>query len=224
MLCVIIFETFLKGLIMDNELIKLDETILSAKNEDILELEWPEEIEPYEKVFISFYVSDAHWDGYKAWMMSKLPECKNKSATVQKANRLLAKPYIQQAIKMYVNSIMEINKTRAAIEILEFQRNRALYDPADIIDANGRLKYDSLDELPLEARMAIDGIETKYFGKDADRKVTTVKLANRDRAITDLKKTLRLDEESAEEKADRTIKPVIHIEVKGTPQVSVLPE
>lgn len=193
-------------------------------NKNIVDIEWPEEIQPFEKLFVSFYISDAHWDAYKAYLMAKLPDAGSMSKTRIKANTLLNKPRVQEAINVYVDTVINANKHRAKVNIIELQRSRAFYDPASLLKGDGSLKYQSLEDIPVEDRMVIDGIETRWYGKDATTKATVVKLANRDKAIEGLAKLLRLNDETEEEKHDKQVRPIVNIRINGTPQISELPE
>jgi hypothetical protein len=193
--------------------------------EHIVDIDWPEDMLPQEKLFVSFYISDAHWDSEKAYLMAGMEPKKTSSATRIKAHQLLNTKKIQDAVNTYVNSVVEINKGRAKVGIIELQKNRAFYDPADILNADGSLKYKTLDEVPEKVRSVIDSIETRWFGKDANVKTTNVKLANRDKALEQLAKILRLDEDADEEEASsREARPVINIQINGDAQISTLPE
>ena len=211
---------------MSTDIQTVTETGLTQEfiQENTMDMEWDSELTPQEKLFISFYVSDAHWDEVKAYNMAKLPEAKTRAATKARALRILKKEKVQIAIDNFVNSVVDINKQRARITIMDLQTKRAFFDPAELINADGSLKYQTLEEIPAELRAIIDGIETKWYGKNADVKTTTVKLADRNRAIADLKKMFRLDEETQEEKANNAVIPVVNISVQGNPKVSLLPE
>jgi hypothetical protein len=211
----------------EQSLIEQPAQILTAEfiKENTVDLEWNDEISPQEKLFVSFYIADAHWDATKAYLMAGFEDAGTLNKTKVRANRLLRKDRIQKAINNYVNTVVEVNKGRAKVNIIELQRNRAFYDPAEFLNADGSLKYKNLSEIPEDIRSVIDGIETRYFGKDANVKTTTVKLADRDKALQQLVKILRINEEAEEEEAsNREARPVINVQINGDAQISTLPE
>lgn len=212
----------------ENELVEqTTKNILTQEfiKENMADLDWPEELLSQEKLFVSFYIADAHWDPLKAYLMAKYEPSTTQSMTRVRANNLLKQEKIQTAINNYVNTVVEVNKGRAKVNIIELQRSRAFYDPSKLLNADGSLKYKTLDEVPKALRPVIDSIETRWFGKDANVKTTNVKLANRDKALEQLVKILRINEEAdADEKEGREARPVINVQINGNPQVSVLPE
>lgn len=211
----------------EKELIETTRDLLTEEfiQENTADLDWPDELLPQEKLFVSFYIADAHWDPMKAYIMAKYEPGSTQSLTRVRANNLLKQEKIQKAINNYVDTVVEINKGRAKVNIIELQRSRAFYDPSKLLNADGSLKYKTLDEVPAELRPVIDNIETRWFGKDANVKTTNVKLANRDKALEQLTKILRINEEAdADEKDNREARPVINVQINGTPQVSVLPD
>jgi len=197
--------------------------IPKSKTTDIADIEWPEEITNQEKLFVSYYISDAHWDPLKAFLFAGYNPGSSIQSSRVRAHNLLNKDHIQKAIDIYTDTVIRINKNRAKVNIIELQRSRAFYDPAMLINADGSLKYRSLEEVPPEVRAAIDGIETKWYGKNADVQAVSVKLADRDRAMAHLTKLLNLNEEK-ETDASKDTTPVINISINGTPQISELPE
>lgn len=90
--------------------------------------------------------------------------------------------YIQQAIRSISENYMsdlKLNVPQSMIEQLQIQ---ATYDPAMFINSDGSPKFQSWDEIPFEYRCCVENIESRYYGKDADRKVTIIKLVDRDKA------------------------------------------
>jgi hypothetical protein len=214
----------------------MDETIKSGNGWEypeakykkaLLDVDWPEGIKPEEKLFVSFYLSDAQWDVKKAYIMSFLEVDPDKGlANVQsKALKFYNRPIVQEAIDAYVDAVANMNRARARYNIMELYNKRAFYDVTKLLNADGSLKYESLDEVPPEERAAIDGIETRFYGKDADRHATTIKLANRDKSVEMLSKILGMDKKSEDESSDsKNITPIINLSINGSPQITELPD
>lgn len=78
---------------------------------------------------------------------------------------------------------------------------QSTYDPAMFIDQSGKPVFNSWDDIPQKYRCCVTSIETKYYGKNADRKVTIIKLVDRDKAREQLFKfidTVKLNNERLE--------------------------
>ena len=58
----------------------------------------------------------------------------------------------------------------------------------DYHDGVGAPAFSSWDEVPKDKRVCVKRLETKFYGKDADRKVVTMELVDRDRARGELQK------------------------------------
>ena len=95
-------------------------------------------------------------------------------------------PYIQQAIhairEHHINNV-KVDLPQTFIEQLTIQ---STYDPSMFIDVDGEAKFQDWEEIPFEYRCCVEGIEKKYYGKDADRKVVILKLVDRSKARREL--------------------------------------
>jgi hypothetical protein len=92
------------------------------------------------------------------------------------------KPIIKQAIHLIrTNNEKEI-KTNLPQILLEQLYAQATYDPGMFIDKNGDPKFKDWDEIPENYRCCVEGIETNWHGKDADRKSVKIKLVDREKA------------------------------------------
>lgn len=129
------------------------------------------------------------------------PGTMRSSATVE-ASRVLARTEVQQAIKFVLEE--SIGKIKADLEdkILNTLWRRAFYDPAQFLTTDGEPKFNHLEDVPEEWRCCIEGIESQYFGKDADQKVIKIKLADRDKAMDRLAKYIDLFRERDAKKID----------------------
>lgn len=94
---------------------------------------------------------------------------------------LQKRPNVMEAIKRFMDSVINPYKARLEYEVLDMYYKRAFFDICTFYDDAGYIK--PLDEIDAEWRCCIDGVEEKYFGKDATRRVCTYTLANRDAAL-----------------------------------------
>jgi len=115
------------------------------------------------------------------------PNCAYGTASVQ-GPKILGKPGVQAAIKAHVESIVEDSRDVLRDQILAVLKVRAFYDLTPYIHRDGRLKVASLQQIPKELRVAIDGIERR----NPVTGVTTIKLANRMEALKELVKYIQL--------------------------------
>lgn len=98
---------------------------------------------------------------------------------------------VVKALKVLVDYFLQDRKLCYAPKILGVLEAQAFYDPAEIIDDDGGL-CKKLSDLEPHLRWCIKGIETKFFGKDADRSVTTVVLVDRTVALEKLSRYIAL--------------------------------
>jgi hypothetical protein len=94
---------------------------------------------------------------------------------------ILNRPGVAEAIRRFMEKMISPYKDRLNMELLEVYYRRATYDIATFYDDHGRIL--PLNNIPIEWRCCIDGLDTQYYGKDADVKVMTYKLPSRDQAL-----------------------------------------
>lgn len=99
---------------------------------------------------------------------------------------LQKRPHVMEAVKRFIDSVITPYKAKLEYEILHMYYQRAFYDISVFYDDDGRIR--PLDEVDVEWRCCVDGVEERYFGKDANRRVITYQLANRDTALQTLYK------------------------------------
>jgi len=104
------------------------------------------------------------------------------SKVVSISSQIYAKLYIQEAIRRIQEALIRDLKFDLPQSIVEQLHVQATYDPSMFIDVEGRPLIKSLKDIPEKYRCCIEGIETKYYGKNADKKVTSIKLVDRDKA------------------------------------------
>lgn len=113
----------------------------------------------------------------------------SQSTAAQQVRAILRKTTIQAAIKKFLDSVLQPYKDRLETEILQRYYKRATYPIDAFYDDHGHLIPLSL--VPTEWKEVIDGVSTQYYGKDADRRVTTYQLPNRDTALQTLLKMIQ---------------------------------
>jgi hypothetical protein len=81
-----------------------------------------------------------------------------------------------------------LNERKGELEhkILDVLWHQAFFDPAKLIDVDGRPSFKTWDEVPLPLRYCIDDIETKFYGQHADRAWTRLKFVDRKQALKEL--------------------------------------
>lgn len=148
---------------------------------------------------VAAYCSNG-FDAKKAAIQAGFNFTNQKTANEQ-AYQILRRPSLQLAIKKFLDSILQPYKDRLETEILQRYYKRATFPIDAFYNEHGSLK--ALSEVTDEWKEVIDGITTQYFGKDADRKVTTYQLPNRDTALQMLLKlvtgTSQAPQESSQE-------------------------
>lgn len=98
---------------------------------------------------------------------------------------ILAETRCANSLKLLVNMFVAERKISYVPRILAVLEAQAFYDPLDFLDPEGGLRV-PLENMTYLQRVCIEGIETKFFGKDADRSASTVKLVNRSQALDKL--------------------------------------
>jgi hypothetical protein len=141
--------------------------------------------------FVAEYVSNGR-DAAAAYKFTHYVKTQHPASIAAKANSYLAQPKIQAAIRRYVDDYLSTKKNELDEKITKVLMEQAFYDPADFIDTEGAPKFKSWDEVPVDKRCCVESIETKAYGKDADRTFTTLKLANRNAAIKQITEFLAL--------------------------------
>lgn len=91
---------------------------------------------------------------------------------------------VRKAIRAGIQRKMADVLDNLDARLLNTYITRAFYDPMEFIDDDGDPK--PLSKIAPDNRCVIDGIEKKYYGKDADAYTVTYKLANRDTALKTL--------------------------------------
>lgn len=137
----------------------------------------PEEVE-----FVCAMVNEG-CDKYRAY--KKVAGLKEEDALSEgqyKAiNKLLNNEEVRQIIRLGIQKKMSESLDNLDNRLLQTYIQRAFYDPSLFVLDNGDPR--ELSEIPKELRCVVDGVEKKFYGKDADAYTITYKLANRDTAL-----------------------------------------
>lgn len=141
--------------------------------------------------FVAEYISNGR-NADLAYKFTHYVKTNSPASIGAKANAYLSQPKIQAAVRRYIDDYLVAKKNELDEKITKTLMEQAFYDPADFITPEGDPKFHSWDEVPPEKRCCIESIETKAYGKDADRTITTLKLSQRNAAIKQLTEFLAL--------------------------------
>jgi len=99
-----------------------------------------------------------------------------------KAATLFNLPYIQTAISLIRKDYENKIKKSIPQSMLQQLIVQATYDPSMFFTPNGKIAFQSWDDIPVEYRCCVEGIETKAYGQNAATQITTIKLCDREKA------------------------------------------
>lgn len=140
--------------------------------------------------FAACYVTNG-FNGRKAYKDAVSHNAKNSTADA-KAHAWLRNPKVMACIQQFTETWLSDCRMKLEGEIIRTLWAQAFYDPSTFVTPSGEVAFDNWDEVPTDLRRAIEGIETKYFGKDADISTTTIKMADRGRALQQLSQYISL--------------------------------
>lgn len=140
--------------------------------------------------FAAEYITNS-FQGAQAYLDAVCPTATRKRASLQGA-RWLREPAVQTCIRMFTDCWLAEKRDSLEHDIIETLFAQAFYDPAQFITPEGAPAFDDWDTIPVGMRRCIEGIETKYYGKDADVKSTVLKLVNRSTALDRLAQYIAL--------------------------------
>jgi len=152
--------------------------------------------------FIAIYLING-FNGTQAYIDAGFPSKSRPSAGVQ-SHELLKKDKFRPVIRAHMDAFLAEARSTLEHRIVDELMLQAFYDPADFIDSHGNPRFKSMDELSPEQRRCVQSIETKYYGKDADRSATVIKLVDRNRALNELGKYIDLMKEHSPRKVEVT--------------------
>lgn len=141
---------------------------------------------PKERILVYEYFASG-FNGAHAYNRTHARDSGVEEAVVAEARCkfILSQTRCMNSLKLLVNMFVAERKISYVPRILAVLEAQAFYDPMDFLDPEGGLRV-PLEQLTYLQRVCIEGIETKFFGKDADRSASTVKLVNRSQALDKL--------------------------------------
>jgi hypothetical protein len=126
-------------------------------------------------------------------------------------HRLLTKVNVKRAFLLWKTEYIEATKPMLEPALLNQLKKRAFYDVTKFFNDNGKMK--KLSEIDEEWRCCIDGIERKFYGKDADVSVVVLKLADKDKSMDRLEKYINMIEEKGND---------INLNISGETKINLL--
>ncbi|MDR2784560.1 MAG: terminase small subunit [Treponema sp.] len=169
-----------------------------AEREEGFELtEWDAALKGRRRLFVLYYCTDkdCFMNAFQAYKKA-YTKIRNGAAEEpgydtahEVSSRLMQKPEIRGAIRKLLRRAQDEIDEETQYQLLRACKDLALFNPADIIDARGRLRVQDLSELGEKAR-CIAGITTKYNARG--QAMIEIKLADRFKAIESLMKYLEL--------------------------------
>ena len=121
----------------------------------------------------------------------------------------LRRPTVQHLLSSYTSAWLRGRIAYLEKEIMDTTVARAFYDPSMFLKPDGSPAFDRWDDIPEVFRRCIEGIDVKFWGKDATRQSITYTLANRGDALKQLTQILSLIKEgmAGKEKESDTMTP-----------------
>jgi len=165
---------------------------------------------PRQRYFVINYVI-CNGNASKAAVMSG---CTSKYYAVQAA-KWMKQEEVQNAIHDFWEIVFGDKINRIERMLIDAYYRRAFTNRFKYFNTDGTLKAGITEESLGEDHIIIDSIETKYYGKDADRAVVVYNLANRDNAFKQLQSMLGLDVKKIDVKTDNTTQTTGVLEVPG---------
>lgn len=152
-------------------------TLSAAKK--ILPIDFQDlQLNPRELRFVAVYCSN----GFRGKEACKDSGYSGNAETLRSlAWAMLRRPHIAVAIRRFIDLVIQPYKDRLEYEVLARYYKRATYDIADFYFDDGAIK--PLNEIPEDMREIIDGVNIRYYGKEAEKRVVEYSLPNRDTAL-----------------------------------------
>lgn len=146
-------------------------------------------LKPNELRFIGYYLFNGY-NATRAYLSVYNNKNYKKGTASVKGCELLNSSKVMRALKDLFDDWLGEKKLKLEKEIIDVYYRRAFY-PLHIF-YNEYHEVKPFDEIPEKYHCCIDGIERKYFGKDADRTTVVLKLSNREKALEQLAKYISL--------------------------------
>lgn len=168
--------------------------------------------------FAACYLAN-NFDEAQAWAESGSVSQKRKP-DLRRGRRMLRTPEVQTLLDLYVKDFLMLKKQCLEKTLFETLFAQAFYDPKIFFTPDGEPAFSNWNQIPVEYRRCISGMEVKYFGKNADQKSITLKLSDRSKAIDTLREYLSFVKEHTkneeEKEAAKTVTMTEETEAKLT--------
>lgn len=96
---------------------------------------------------------------------------------------MLRRPIVQQLIHDYTTAWLRGKAFELEHKVMETLEALAFYDVSQFLNPDGTPAFSSWDDIPAPLRRCIEGIEIKFYGRDANREVVNISLAKRSEAL-----------------------------------------
>ena len=96
---------------------------------------------------------------------------------------MLRRPIVQQLIHDYTTAWLRGKAFELEHKVMETLEALAFYDVSQFLNPDGTPAFSSWDKIPAPLRRCIEGIEIKFYGRDANREVVNISLAKRSEAL-----------------------------------------
>lgn len=153
-------------------------------------------ISPKYIMFVAEYVTNG-FNATEAYMKSIARKGSKRESCSCKGVEVVKNSNVQKAIRIVIDAWLNEKKTKLDKMIIDSLYREAFYDASMFITGTGAPAFDKLEDIPEEWRRCIVGIETRSYGKDANRSHTIVKLADRSKARIELAKYIELYKEAS---------------------------
>lgn len=97
---------------------------------------------------------------------------------------------VNEGLRKYIDARLGDTKKTLDQKLIDTLYRRAFYDSGIFFNEKGRVL--PLDEIPAEWRCCIDGVERKFYGKDADTEVVVYKMADKEKSLNHLIKFMNI--------------------------------
>lgn len=155
--------------------------------------DWKDMGATIQEVYFSVEYLTNGFDAQKAYAALFPAETPKKAAFG--GNSYLRRPTVQRLLSAYTAAWLRGRVAYLEKEVLDTTMARAFYDPAKFLNPDGTPAFDSWDDIPPVYRRCIEGIDVKFWGKDASRQSVSYTLANRAEAMQQLTRLLGLIKE-----------------------------
>lgn len=134
--------------------------------------------------FAAEYLTNG-FNATKAWKECMRTVFRDPSDQVA-ANRgsdMLRNPVVQQLINEYTTAWLRGKAYELEHNVLETLEAMAFSDISMFLNPDGTPKFRTWDEIPVKLRRCIEGMERKFYGRDANREVLNIVLSKRSDAL-----------------------------------------